>query len=302
MVPNPSPNPQGLKPEKPSPDSVPGDAEFLRALGKRVREIREQRGMARKILARDADVSERYLAQLEGGEGNISIVLLRRVVLALGISLVELLSDDRRSVEHRLIRRFLERLPEHRLEEVVFRLMRDFGFQESARKQRIALIGLRGAGKSTLGNLLASELQLPFVELDREIEREAGIGLDEVFSLYGQSGYRRMERRSLERIIQSHARAIVSVGGGIVSEPETYGLLLSTCYTVWLKAAPEEHMARVAAQGDLRPMKDNKEAMEDLRRILAARESLYGKADATVDTSGEKPEQSLVKLRQAVMA
>jgi XRE family aerobic/anaerobic benzoate catabolism transcriptional regulator len=164
------------------------------------------------------------------------------------------------------------------------------------------LIGLRGAGKSTLGSSLASELQLPFVELDREIEREAGIGLGEVFSLYGQSGYRRMERRSLERIIQSHARAIISVGGGIVSEPETYGLLLSTCYTVWLKAAPEEHMARVAAQGDLRPMKDNKEAMEDLRRILAARESLYGKADATVDTSGEKPEQSLVKLRQAVMA
>ena len=302
MVPNPSPNPQGLKPEKPSPGSAPGDAEFLRALGKRVREIREQRGMARKILARDADVSERYLAQLEGGEGNISIVLLRRVVLALGVSLVELLSDDRRSVEHRLIRRFLERLPEHRLEEVVFRLMRDFGFQESARKKRIALIGLRGAGKSTLGSSLASELQLPFVELDREIEREAGIGLGEVFSLYGQSGYRRMERRSLERIIQSHARAIISVGGGIVSEPETYGLLLSTCYTVWLKAAPEEHMARVAAQGDLRPMKDNKEAMEDLRRILAARESLYGKADATVDTSGEKPEQSLVKLRQAVMA
>jgi XRE family aerobic/anaerobic benzoate catabolism transcriptional regulator len=302
LIPTPSPNPQGLKPESPSPKSAPGDDEFLGALGKRVREIRERRGMARKILARDADVSERYLAQLEAGEGNISIVLLRRVALALGVSLVELLSKERSSVEHRLIRRFLERLPEHRLEEVVFRLMRDFGFQEAARKKRTALIGLRGAGKSTLGNMLASELHLPFVELDREIEREAGIGLDEVFSLYGQSGYRRMERRSLERIIQSHERAIISVGGGIVSEPETYGLLLSTCYTVWLKAAPEEHMARVAAQGDLRPMKDNEEAMEDLRRILSARESLYGKADAMVDTSGEKPEQSLVKLRQAVMA
>ncbi len=298
----PSQNPQRVKPENSSPSPALGDAEFLDGLGKRVREIRERRGMARKILARDADVSERYLAQLEAGEGNISIVLLRRVALALGVSLVELLSDEKRSVEHRLIRRFLERLPEHRLEEVVFRLMRDFGFQEAARKKRIALIGLRGAGKSTLGNLLASELHLPFVELDREIEREAGIGLDEVFSLYGQSGYRRMERRSLERIIQTHERAIVSVGGGIVSEPETYGLLLSTCYTVWLKAAPEEHMTRVAAQGDLRPMEGSEEAMEDLRRILAARASLYGKADAMVDTSGQTPEESLVKLRQAVMA
>lgn len=301
MATNSSTNSKGLKPENPPPDSAPGDAEFLRVLGKRVREIRERRGMARKVLARDADVSERYLAQLEAGAGNISIVLLRRVVLALGVSLVELLSDDRRSVEHRLIRRFLDRLPEHRLEEVVFRLMRDFGFQDAARKKRIALIGLRGAGKSTLGNMLASELRMPFVELNQEIEREAGIGLDEVFSLYGQSGYRRMERRSLERIIQTHERAIVSVGGGIVSEPETYGLLLSTCYTVWLKAAPEEHMTRVAAQGDFRPMEGNEEAMEDLRRILTARESLYGKADAMVDTSGQTPEESLAKLRQVVV-
>lgn len=302
MVPPASPHPRRLRPENPSAGPALGDGEFLGALGKRVREIRERRGLARKILARDADVSERYLAQLEAGEGNISIVLLRRVALALGVSLVELLSDERSSIEHRLIRRLLERLPEHRLEEVVFRLMRESGIQETARKKRIALIGLRGAGKSTLGNLLASELHVPFVELDREIEREAGVGLDEVFSLYGQSGYRRMERRSLERVIQTHECAIISVGGGIVSEPETYDLLLSNCYTVWLKAAPEEHMARVAAQGDLRPMKDNEEAMEDLRRILAAREPLYGRADAMVDTSGQEPEKSLVKLRQAVMA
>lgn len=278
------------------------DAEFLESLGKRVRHIREQRGMARKVLARGADVSERYLAQLEAGDGNISVVLLRRVATALGVSLLELLNESAQSVEHRLIRRFLERLPEQRLKETVFRLMGDLAADESTRKKRIALIGLRGAGKSTLGTLFAAELHLPFVELDREIENEAGVSLSEVFMLYGQSGYRRMERRCLERVIRAHDQAVISVGGGIVSEPDTYNLLLSSCYTVWLKAAPEEHMARVAAQGDYRPMQDNEEAMDDLRRILIAREPLYAKADVTVDTSGKTPEESLSKLRQAVMA
>lgn len=140
---------------------------------------------------------------------------------------------------------------------------------------------------------------MPFVELDNEIEREAGISLSEVFMLYGQSGYRRIERRCLERTIQAHERAVISAGGGIVSEPGTYELLLSSCFAVWLKAAPEEHMARVAAQGDFRPMQGNEEAMEDLRRILAAREPLYGKADVVVDTSSQAVEESLAKLRQA---
>lgn len=288
-------------PETGSPGAEVGDAEFLHALGKRVREIRERRGMARKVLARGADVSERYLAQLEAGEGNISIVLLRRVALALGTPLVALLGDGGAdTAEHRMIRGFLERLPAHRLEETILRLMREPGARESARRKRIALIGLRGAGKSTLGELLARELHFPFIELDREIERESGIALSEVFMLYGQSGYRRLERRCLERVIQTHPEAVVSAGGGIVSEPETYNLLLSNCFTVWLKAAPEEHMARVAAQGDFRPMQDNEEAMEDLRRILTAREPLYAKADATVDTAGRKPEVSLLELRQAV--
>lgn len=287
-------------PEALASHTLTAEAEFLRGLGQRVRQIREQRGMARKVLAADADVSERYLAQLESGEGNISIVLLRRVALALGVSLGELLSDTTSTVEYRLFRRFLERLPQARREEVVFRLMREFGAQEATRKQRIALIGLRGAGKSTLGAALAQELHLPFVELDREIEREAGTALSEVFMLYGQSGYRRIERRCLEKILKLYDRAVLSVGGGIVSETDTYELLLANCFVVWLKAAPEEHMARVVAQGDLRPMADNQEAMEDLRRILAAREPLYRKADAMVDTSGETPAASLIKLRQAV--
>ncbi|MGH8752170.1 MAG: helix-turn-helix transcriptional regulator [Burkholderiales bacterium] len=289
-----------LKPA--SPPSAQADTEFLQVLGKRVREIRERRGMARKILARDADVSVRYLAQLETGEGNVSIVLLKRIALALGVPLTQLLSSDGSSPTERLIHRLLERLPGQRLEEVTLRLMRDFGIDDSARKKRIALIGLRGAGKSTLGNQLAKKMNLPFVELDSEIEREAGISLSEIFMLYGQSGYRRIERRCLEKIIEVQERTVISVGGGLVSEADTFDLLLSNCFTVWLRAAPEEHMGRVMAQGDLRPMQGNKEAMDDLRRILAAREPLYGKADAIVDTTGLTPDQSLAKLRQAIIA
>ncbi|HEX9812393.1 MAG TPA: helix-turn-helix transcriptional regulator, partial [Burkholderiales bacterium] len=257
--------------------------------------------MARKLLARDADVSERYLALLEGGAGNVSVVLLRRIAFALGVQPEDLMVNGR-TAAYRLIARLLERFPEDRLEEVLFRLVRDLGAHDSARKRRIALMGLRGAGKSTLGRLLATELHVPFIELDREIEREAGMALSEVFLLYGQGGYRRTERRCLERVIAAHADAVLSVGGGIVSEPETFNLLLADCFTVWLKASPEEHMMRVAAQGDTRPMQDNEDAMEDLRRILGAREPLYARADAQVDTSGRKPEESLAKLRRAITA
>jgi XRE family transcriptional regulator, aerobic/anaerobic benzoate catabolism transcriptional regulator len=280
----------------------PDDAEFLAAMGRHVREVRERRGLPRKVLSQNACISERYLAQLEAGEGNASVLLLRSVARALGLPVTELLDPRENSVEQRLIRRFLDRLPEHRLEDVVFRLMRDFGHEEAARKKRIALIGLRGAGKTTLGSALASALGFEFVELDREIERNAGMALSEVFLLYGQAGYRRIERRSLGQMIESHADMVMAVGGGIVSEPGTFNLLLLNCFTVWVKAAPDEHMARVVAQGDLRPMQGNAEAMEDLTRILEAREPLYRKADFTLDTTGEAVEQSLRKLRQAVQA
>lgn len=284
------------------PNAAADDADFLAALGRRVREGRERRGMARKAISQVAGVSERYLAQLEAGEGNASVLLLRSVARALGLSLTELLDPRENSVEQRLVRRFLDRLPAHRVEDVVYRLMRDFGDEAATRRRRVALVGLRGAGKTTLGSALAVERNCPFVELDREIEREAGIGLSEVFLLYGQTGYRRIERRCLEREIGAHAEMVMSVGGGIVSEPETYNLLLQHCYTVWVRATPDEHMARVVAQGDLRPMQGNDEAMADLRRILDAREALYQKADATLDTSGETPAQSLAKLRQALAA
>jgi XRE family aerobic/anaerobic benzoate catabolism transcriptional regulator len=276
------------------------DPDFLASLGRRVREAREQRGMARKMLSRTADVSERYLAQLEAGEGNASIVLLRRVAGALGVRIADLLDSSEPVAEQRLIRRFLDSLPPKRLEEVLRRLTQDFGQEEAVRRKRITLIGLRGAGKTTLGAELAKVLRRPLVELDKEIEREAGISLSEVFLLYGQAGYRRIERRCLERMINSQEDMVLTVGGGIVSEPETYNLLLLNCFTVWVKAAPEEHMARVVAQGDMRPMAGHAEAMEDLRKILAARESLYGKADAQVDTSGRSVDKSFAALQKVI--
>jgi XRE family aerobic/anaerobic benzoate catabolism transcriptional regulator len=279
------------------------DAVFLGALGKRVRELRDRRGMSRKLLARESGVSERYLGHLEAGEGNISVLLLRKVASALSVKLEEMLvAEEQDSVEQRLIRRFLARLPTHRMEEVVFRLMRDFGHDEALRRKRIALIGLRGAGKSTLGSMLANELKVPLVELNREVARETGLPVSEVIALYGQSGYRRMERKVLERVIEENDRAVIVAGGGVVAEEEAFNLILANCYTVWLKAQPEEHMTRVLAQGDLRPMAGNEEAMEDLKRILAAREPMYRKADVVVDTSGDTPEASLLKLRDAITA
>ncbi len=281
--------------------AVTPDQDFLRGLGRRVRDIRERRGMTRKLVASDAQVSERHLAHLETGEGNVSIVLLRHIAQALGVSLLELLTSEvEDTVERRLIRRFLERLPQHRLEEVVFRLMRDFGHEEAVRRKRVALIGLRGAGKSTLGMRLAREIGVPFVELDKEIERETGMPISEMFSLYGQSGYRRIEKQTLERVLRDNVEGVISVGGGIVSRQDTYDYLLSCCFTVWIKAQPDEHMARVVAQGDLRPMAGNDEAMEDLKRILEAREPLYSRADETIDTSGEDVDASFSRLRQLV--
>ena len=277
--------------------------DFLLFLGTRVREVRDRRGMTRKMVAHEADVSERHLAQLEAGEGNISIALLRRISAALSVSLVELFAPEAEEpAEKRLIQRFLERLPAHRVEEVLFRLMRDFGHEEKVRRMRIALIGLRGAGKSTLGFKLSQETNIPFLELDREIEKDTGMPLAEIFSLYGQSGYRAIERRTLERVLHECHGAVISVGGGVVSEKETYDYLLSNCYTVWIKAQPEEHMSRVIAQGDFRAMAGSDQAMEDLRRILGAREPLYRKADMSIDTSGDSVEESLAKLKLALHA
>lgn len=287
---------------RPAANTEASDQSFLALLGERVREARTRRGMTRKDLARDSAVSERYLAQLESGEGNASVLVLRQIGAALGAALTDLLREDREPAEMALIRQFLARLPRQRLARAREFLLREFGGLDAARRQHIALIGLRGAGKSTLGEALAVELKVPFIELDREIEREAGTGLSEIFLLYGQQGYRRYERRCLEKTLESHKRCVIATGGSIVSEPATYDLLLAACFTVWLKAQPEEHMARVVAQGDTRPMQGNQQAMDDLRRILDSRSMLYAQANATVNTSGRSMRQSLKDLKRTIQA
>src|SRR5260370_4565414 len=204
------------------------EGDFLVSLGNRVRELRSGRGMTRKMVAGEADVSERHVAQLEAGEGNVSIVLLRRIAAGFNVSLVELFTPEAEETSQKqLIQRFLERLPDHRLKDVVSRLIRDFGPEEKLRRARVALIGLRGAGKSTLGSKLAGESKIPFIELDREIENDTGMPLAESFSLYGQSGYRAIERRTLEKGLNEQERAGLSVGGGMVSEKDTFDYLLS---------------------------------------------------------------------------
>jgi XRE family aerobic/anaerobic benzoate catabolism transcriptional regulator len=267
---------------------------YLRRLGERVRMLRSRRGMARKVLARQARVSERYLAQLESGQGNCSIVLLRRIAGALGLPIEEVVYDrPDRSPEALLVAQFLERLPPTALEDVRKMLQAQFGAVNGKHKDRIALIGLRGGGKSTLGQMLARERGVPFIELDREVEKLSGSTLSEIFEMFGQEQFRRTEREALENVLAQHEKFVLATGGSIVTEPATYERLLSSCFTVWVRAEPDEHMSRVIAQGDLRPMGDSTRAMADLLSILKSREPLYAKADATVVTTGKSPRETL---------
>ena len=276
-----------------------GDAAYLAAIGDRVREIRARRGMSRRTLAHDSGVSERYLASLESGRGNVSILLLKQIAQAIDVPVEQLTRNGPEApTEVALLMQWLSRLSAPEIRRASDTLHRAFGAGGQERKRRIALIGLRGAGKTTLGKRLAAKRRVPFIELDREIERAAGASLAELFLLYGLPAYRRHERRALEALLLRDEAMVIATGGSIVSEPETFDLLLSTCRVVWLKAKPEEHMSRVVAQGDQRPMAGSTEAMEDLKRILAGRELLYRKADAIVDTSGKSIAQSLRLLAQ----
>jgi len=247
---------------------LPSEAQdelYLGRLGERVRTWRNGQGMTRKGLAAASGVSERYLAQLEAGRGNISVLLLRRVARAMRVPVEQLVRED-----------------------------------DAPRAARIALLGLRGAGKSTLGGKLAQALGVSFVELDREVEKEAGARLGEVFAMYGQDAFHRFERRALERVLHSHERAVIATGGSLVTDPSSYGLLLERCFCVWLKASPQEHMSRVIAQGDMRPFKGRSAALDEIRKLLAERDRLYARAPLTVDTSGKSVRQTLQELRKAL--
>ena len=286
----------------------PEEEGLLRALGERVREARARHGMTRKALAADSGVSERYLAQLECGQGNVSMLLLRQIAGALNTPVAQLAAEGPEAApELSLAIEALQALKPAELEEVRRWIGRSFARREGvARQDRIALIGLRGAGKSTLGARLAAHLDVPFIEVDKVVEEASGMPLAALFELYGQSGFRRLERQALQRAIDAHPRAVIAAGGGIVSDPATYERLLSQCFTVWLRAEPGDHMSRVIAQGDMRPMAQNREAMADLQRILQVRTPLYARADAQLMTSGRSPdetvEDALALLRTAEYA
>jgi XRE family aerobic/anaerobic benzoate catabolism transcriptional regulator len=279
---------------------------FLSALGERVRALRSRRGMTRKALAAAADVSERHLANLEYGVGNASILILLQVAQALQCTLAELLGDvTTSSPEWLLLRELLDGRDEASLRRVRLAVadLLGAGGGAAARRSRIALVGLRGAGKSTLGSRLAADLGFPFLELSRQIEQFAGCTVDEIQALYGQNAYRRYERRALEEAIQTYPEAVIATPGGLVSDASTFQMLLAHCTTVWLQASPEDHMRRVVAQGDMRPMGGvaaSKEAMDDLRSILAGRAAFYSKADFRVDTSAQPLEETFAALRRIV--
>ena len=237
---------------------------YLARLGERVRAWRSEQRMTRKQLAAASGVSERYLAQLEAGQGNMSVLLLRKVARAMSVSVERLVRED------------------------------------DGQQKPVALLGLRGAGKSTLGTKLAEALKVPFVELDREVEKEAGAPLGEVFAMYGQDAFRRFERRALERVLAEYPQAVIATGGSLVTDPGTFELLLERCRCIWLKAAPEEHMSRVIAQGDMRPFKGRSAALDEIRKLLADRDRMYGRASSTVDTSGKTVRQSLADLRRVI--
>lgn len=276
---------------------------FLVQLGERVRALRARRGLTRKAVSLAADVSERHLANLEYGEGNVSVLVLHQVALALQCSLAELLGDvSTSSPEWLLMREMLEGRDEVALRRARVAVGEALGTgkEQPAMSSCVALVGLRGAGKSTLGRMLAEDLGFPFVELSGEIEKFAGCTVPELQALYGMNAYRRYERRALEETIQIYPEVVIATPGGLVSDPATFNQLLSHCCTVWLQADPEDHMQRVRAQGDMRPMAGSSEAMEDLKAILRTREPFYAKAQYKLDTSEQSLSDTYVLLRDTV--
>ena len=273
-------------------DAVSG---LMSRVGDRVRKAREDKGIPRRVLSQLSGVSPRYLAQLEAGKGNISIGLLQRVAIALDHRIEWLTGEEDPWSSEPLRVADLFRSASRDVQQSVLRALSPAPVA-TMRSRRICLVGLRGAGKSTLGTLAGKALNIPFVELNREIEEQSGMPVDEVMALYGQEGYRKLEAQAISRVIATHDSMILAVAGGIVGEPETYTSLLGHFHTIWVKTSPDEHMARVRAQGDERPMAGNPEAMEQLKSILTSREALYGKALVSLDTSGQTVDASLKQL------
>jgi XRE family aerobic/anaerobic benzoate catabolism transcriptional regulator len=272
-------------------------------LAQRVRSARAQRGMTRKQLAQQSGISLAYLARVEGGTGNISLGLLHKLALALNLRIESFLaSPETHGADFTLISEFLKRQSPEELARLRRLLLKKGNGLSSNAARRIALLGIRGVGKSTLGPPLAERLGVPFVELNREIEKEAGIAVSEILMLYGQNGYRQLEQRCLERVVMTHPKVVLATGGGIVTEPATYELLLSSFYTVWLKTKPHVMFARVMAQHDARissPQLRN-EALDHIARMFEARRHLYELADMTLDNSGKTVEQTVRALLAAL--
>jgi len=281
-------------------DSSDIESGFLDQLGQRVRTMRALRGMSRKVLAKVSGISERYIAQLESGKGNVSIVLLRRVSNAMGAHLEDLIPAADPAPDWQMFRDLLRKATPSQIAQAKDVLAGHSATTHRASFAGIALIGLRGAGKSTLGKVLAKKIGWNFVELNKEIEAQNGLSIAEIIALYGQEGFRRMERNALTQLLARKEPMVLATGGGIVSEPLTFDLILSSFYTIWLKAEPEEHMGRVRKQGDLRPMADDRSAMAELRNILVSREPLYARASATVDTAGLSVDAAAARLIDTV--
>ena len=285
--------------EHPNPEDS-----FLEELGRRVRTMRGLRGMSRKVLAKVSGISERYIAQLESGKGNVSIVLLRRVSNAMAAPLEDLIPSSDPAPDWPVIRELMRQATPSQIVQAK-NVLSGQGASDAAMQRQtpfagIALIGLRGAGKTTLGRMLAKQIGWGFVELNKEIEQENGLSVAEIIALYGQEGFRRMEQAALGKLLARKELIVLATGGGIVSEPLTFDLILSSFYTIWLKAEPEEHMTRVRRQGDLRPMADDRSAMAELRTILLSREPLYARASTVVDTAGQSVDDAAARLLGAV--
>lgn len=281
-----------------TPQAEP-ESQFLEQLGQRVRTMRALRGMSRKVLAKVSGISERYIAQLESGKGNVSIVLLRRVAAAMGAPVEDMIPTADTAPDWLVIRDLMRSATPQQVAQAK-EILSGNGAARHGTFAGIALIGLRGAGKSTLGKMLAKKIGWTFVELNKEIEQQNGLSVAEIIALYGQEGFRRMEQAALAQLLARKEPIVLATGGGIVSEPVTFDLVLSSFYTVWLRATPEEHMGRVRKQGDLRPMADDRSAMQELRTILLSREPLYARASAQVDTAGLDVEGAARRLTDTV--